>query len=350
LVHTSVPPDRSVTLLLPGLLSLPASLVGKDTTGPAAPALEACLARADRLSGHNGDLEAQVFGFFGIDAPPDADLPVAAVTRALDMGVIDKGWWLRADPVHLRPARDRLVLLDTQRVSLTQDEATRLAAEVLEAYAEEGWVLKAPRPGRWYLKPPRAPRILTTPLPQVVGKDIHPYLPQGKDGKAWHTILNEMQILLHTAAVNAEREERGELPINSLWFWGGGRLPNISSVNWAGIYSEEPVTLALGRLSEVPSAACPKSFADWERQAQRPGPHLIVLDQARAAIQYGDGEQWSDFLERFDEDWMAPILNALKTRIIAELTLCTDNGRCYRLGRSQLRRWWRRRRALATYR
>ena len=72
-----------------------------------------------------------------------------------------------------------------------------------------------------------------------------PYLPTGKDGKQWHTVLNEMQILLHTAQVNIERERRGDLPINSLWFWGSGRLPQeIQRVDWARVHSEEPASFA----------------------------------------------------------------------------------------------------------
>lgn len=335
---------------MPGLFAFSGQSAGLPTPSVETPALETYLARSDGLVAQAVDFEAEAFSLFGLEPPAEGDLPIAAVTRALDLGVIDKGWWMRADPVHLRPERDRLILLDTQAVSLNQEEAMQLAAEVLAAYGEDGWLLKAPRPGRWYLKPPRAPRIITTPLPQVVGKDIHPYLPQGKDGKAWHTILNEMQILLHTASVNAKREERGELPINSLWFWGGGRLPNISAVDWVQVHSEEPLTLALARLSEVPSGACPKHFADWESQARRVGAHLVVLDQARAAAQYGEPKIWTEFLQRLEHDWIVPLWQALKSGVITEVTIRSDSGRAYRVTRSHARRWWRRRRRLAVYR
>jgi hypothetical protein len=345
LVHEPVSSGKSLTLVIPGLFGLPEGSTGR----PSARLLETLLGRADHLETSEVEYEQRVFSLFGLKAPDGADLPVAAVTRALDLGVIDSGWWLRADPVHLRPERDRLILLDTQVVPITPAEATRLAAEVTEAYASDGWLLKAPRPGRWYLKPPRAPRILTTPLPLVAGKDIHPYLPQGKDGKAWHTLLNEIQILLHTATVNTEREQRGELPINSLWFWGGGRLPSISQVEWARVYSEEPISLALARLSETPSSARPAGFHDWLRQAQRSGAHLVVLDQARGAVQYGQEREWTEFIELLDRDWMAPVFRALKANEISGLTICTDTG-MYRIGRKQVRRWWRRRRPIASFR
>jgi len=348
-IYTADSSDRSsLTLLIPGLLGFAVD-DGEDDDIPAAPALGTILSRADRLPAPDGCLEEQLFALFGVEAPEEGDLPVASVTRVLDLGVIDKGWWLRADPVHLRPERDRLILFDTQAVPLGQEEASRLAAEVSEAYAAEGWLLKAPRPGRWYLKPPHVPSITTTALPHVVGKDIHPYLPRGRDGKAWHTLLNEVQILLHTAAVNADREQRGELPINSLWFWGGGRLPSVAPVEWVQVSSEEPVSLALARLAEVRTGARPDSFADWQRQANGRGAHLVVLDQLRAAVQYGEREQWCSFIEQLERDWMAPLLQALRAHEVAALTLYVDGG-AYRLTAAQTRRWWRRRRPLSAFR
>lgn len=350
-MHTLAPADRrSLTLVIPGLLGFSGnSWQDTGTPGPKAAFIEIFLARADHSEEHGIEYERQAFALFGASFSGDADLPVAAVTRALDLGVIDSGWWLRADPVHLRPERDRLILFDTQVVPITLDEANRLTSEVMEAYAGHGWLLKSPRPGRWYLKPPRAARILTTPLPRVVGKDIHPYLPQGKDGKTWHTLLNEIQILLHTATVNNEREQRGELPINSLWFWGGGRLPSISQVEWVHLYSEEPLSLALARLAGTPSSARPADFTNWLRQAKQAGEYLVVLDQMRGAVQYGQAREWVELVERLERDWIAPMVSALKAREVSALTICTDIG-TFHVGQRQIHRWWRRRRPLASYR
>ena len=347
---TVVSDEKSLTLVIPGLFGFSGDARREpETPSPSARALETLLCRSERSESGGTEYERLIFSMLGVSPPRNADLPVAAVTRALDLGVIDNGWWLRADPVHLRPDRDRLILFDTQTVPLTLDEANRLTAELSEAYAGHGWLLKSPRPGRWYLKPPRAARIITTPLPRVVGKDIHPYLPQGRDGKAWHTLLNEIQILLHTTAVNTEREQRGELPINSVWFWGSGRLPSISQVEWAHLYSEEPISLALARLSETPSSARPADFSDWLRQARRPGAYLAVLEQVRGNVQYGQEREWVEFVERLDRDWMAPAFRALKTREVHKLTICSEIG-AYRIGGLEIRRWWRRRRPLAEYR
>ncbi len=314
------------------------------------PALETLLARAESLTrALPASFEATVFSLFDISAVDDQDIPVAAVTRVLDMGVIDKGWWLRADPVHLHPDRDRLILTDSGMLNITQDEASRLTTEIMEVYAADGWLLKAPRPDRWYLKPRRTPSITTTPLANVINRDIHPYLPQGKDGVAWHGVLNEIQILLHTANTNVEREQQGKLPVNSLWFWGGGKLPQMKPVQWTQVWSEESVSLALARLSEITTSGMPDSFAAWQRQTQKPGEHLVVLDGARSAVQYGDLEEWAGFMEKLERDWMIPLLDALKDQTLAGLSLYSDTGKGYCLTSRHARRWWCRRRSLFHY-
>ncbi len=189
---------RQVTLYVPGLFA-----------GPAAPAmLLRLLARADQWpGGPEGDAE-RLFAFFGIAPQAGQDLPVAAVTRVADMGVIDRDWWIRADPVYLEPGRDSLVM--HAGLGLTPEEAGQLLTELNESLAQDGWLLMAPRPERWYLKPPAAAAITTTPLAFANGRNLHPLLPQGRDRKTWHTRLNEIQILLHTSPVNVARAARGQ--------------------------------------------------------------------------------------------------------------------------------------------
>ncbi|MEK7207629.1 MAG: hypothetical protein AAB134_07095, partial [Pseudomonadota bacterium] len=311
-------------------------------------ALETLLSRAEPANKPPpAGFEASQFSLFGIAKEEHTDLPVAAVTRVLDMGVIDNGWWLRADPVHLSLERDSLVLADASRLDVTPEEAGRLVAEIMEVFKADGWVLKAPRPDRWYLKPVQTQQITTTPLSEVVGQDIHPYLPQGPGGKAWHTTLNEIQILLHTATANVERERNGKLPINSLWFWGGGILPRIKPVSWVQVWSAEPVSLALARLSGTPSENPPSSFDEWMQQVVKPGDHLVVLDEVHDAVLSGDQQEWITAVQGIEQAWMAPLLSTLKKSGLGSASLLTDAGQGFSLTPRMARRWWRRRRPLA---
>ncbi|UCH52917.1 MAG: hypothetical protein JSW09_10035 [Pseudomonadota bacterium] len=339
-----------LVLVMPGMFGSPCCPSEQaPTDGISLPALETFLARADRTANELTGLEARLFGLFGVPVEEGVDLPVAAVTRALDLGVIDSGWWVRADPINLVPDRDRLILGDSQTLDLSQEEANGLVAEIMEAYGTDGWSLKAPHPGRWYLKPPKAPQLTTTPLAMIVGRDIHPYLPQGADGKAWHTLLNEMQILLHTAGVNSKREATGKPPINSLWFWGGGRLPKMQPADWLSVWSTESVSRALARLCEIPSAPVPANFLDWKHQARR-GRHLVVHDAPRASVAYGDWPAWATAVQDLETNWIAPALAALRQGSIDRISLMDELGSVYVLTPQSARRWWRWRRSLAHYR
>ncbi len=337
----TVVPSTRLTLLVPGLTGF------KGLSAPRLRALEALLARADRSTLAAG-LERQLFNLFHVETADDSDLPVAAVTRVLDLGVIDKGWWLRADPVHLTPDRDRLILSGPDKIGLKADEAERLAAEIGESYRAEGWTLKAPKPDRWYLRPPNAPSITTTPLVDAEGRDIGQCLPRGRDGKAWHTVLNEIQILLHTSKVNEARERAGLLPVNSLWFWGGGSLPRLPSQSWLSVRAEDPVALSLARLADVPSAPPPESFADFLRECAG-GEQLIVLDAGRAPARDGDASAWTASFEHYERDWFAALLAALRAGRVAAATLIDETGATFSLTSRQARRWWRWRRPVTTY-
>jgi hypothetical protein len=321
------PATRQVTLLLAGL-----SHVGADADRHV-PALAALLARADALAALPPGIEERLFRLFGIAIPEGQDLPIAAVTRLADMGVVDREWWIRADPVYLEPGRDSLVL---HPVQLTPSEATELVDEVSDSLVPDGWLLRAPHPQRWYAKPPQAPTLVTTPLADAVGRDIRELLPRGLDGKAWHTRLSELQILLHTARANAAREGRGERPANSVWFWGGGRLPPPATAPWNQVWSDEPLALGLARLCAVPAGPLPADAGQW-LAALPDGKQLLVVDVHHPART----------LDALNEQWIAPLRRAVANGRLTELHVLADDGPQYCCRRAQRLRFWRRPRPLA---
>lgn len=330
--------ERHLTLVVPALVS---GAVDEQFDGNLQ-RLEWLLGRADNtVNQHTNSTDACLFQLFGVKNGPDQDVPVAAVTRVLDMGVVDNAWWMRADPVHLRPHGDTLVLSVGDGLTISQDEADQLVREILDVFSDDGWILKAPRPDRWYLQLVDAPDLLTTPVANVAGRDIYPALPAGKDGKKWHTVLNELQIMLHTSAVNVQREAKGLPAINSLWLWGGGRLPTLTENDWTRFWGEDEVGSALARLSQVQQTDRPASAENWLREAGA-GNHLVVLDQAEHARLNGQVEVLQDFIQAFDQQWTEPLIRALQTKRLSSLTLVIDDCRLFKASARSLGRWWRR--------
>ncbi len=309
----------------------------------AAPALERVLARADRGPDlGTADFESTLLRLFGITPDPGVDAPVAALTRVADAGRVEPGWWLRADPVHLLPGLDQLLMTDNRELKLRPAEAKALVDEILRLFGADGWRLQALHPERWYLTLDAPPVIATTPPGRIIGRSVFPHLPRGRDGKAWHAVLNELQTLLHGAAVNDAREARGQWPVNSLWFWGGGALPAINTAPWARVWGRDPLTEGLARVAKLPWTDPPADVADWLRQRENPGEQLVVLDD-------GSAPEPAD-LEWLEQDWMQPLLAALKAGTLERLTLVGETGARFVITSRQARhRWWRRPRPLGRY-
>ena len=58
---------------------------------------------------------------------------------------------------------------------------------------------------------------------QIEGRQ---FLPHGDDAIKWHSLINEIQMFLYDLKLNKLRELENQLPINTIWFSGGGSFPN----------------------------------------------------------------------------------------------------------------------------
>ena len=123
-----------------------------------------------------------------------------------------------------------------------------------------------------------------------------------------------------------ERERRGALPINSVWFWGGGRLPELKHTQWSHVWSGEPVSLALARLSQTLSKDVPDSAEDWLDSDNTPGQHLVVLDQGREAIEYGAVDEWHRFVATIENNWIAPLVAGLHDERMSSVSILLETG------------------------
>ncbi|MEN4904297.1 phosphoglycerate mutase [Luteimonas sp. TWI662] len=260
---------------------------------------------------------------------PGGGWPLAALSRQVDVG--DAGApdnaWLRADPAWLQPDINGVRLMghgDT--LGLVQADVDALLPALQPIFADAGFALDAPAPSRWYLRLPRETALPVSVDPsEALGTDLADHDDGGAQGRRWRALANEAQILLHTHPWNAARAAAGRPPVNALWFWGGGPLPDGAAVArsaQARVLTDDATLCALAAIATevdpLPSA--------WPalREAL-----LIDLGGLRD-------------LRQLQADWLRPALAALAGGRLDTLVLDHEDGLVLTLRRWHRLRVWRR--------
>jgi len=282
--------------------------------------------RADR-SVEAADAAARVF-----DVLPRG-WPVAAATRQRDAGDAAHGAWLRADPVYVRPDINGARLLAYGRaLSLSERDSAALLPALKPLFGDAGFPIDAPAPERWYIALPRETRLPRFVSPeQALGEDMFQHLPEGDgaEGRRWRALLSEAQVVLHNHPHNAARAAAGLAPINSLWFWGAGALPDHVRCGYAGVYSDDEALTAFGAQAGIAAGALPPRWGEPAGEgASSQGATLFDLRAQRD-------------LALIQRDWLQPLMQALDRGALARVAALCADGERFELARSQRWRFWR---------
>jgi hypothetical protein len=324
-------------LVVPALFALP----------PAQrfPALELLLGRGRESHPEARTLEQWLADGFGIPEP----LPAGALS-AYSSGIApDHGLWARTDPVHLRLMRDRLILVPHGAFELSAEEA-RAFCEALNRHFGAALELHPVQPHSWCARLDTELGI-DAPCPlEMAGRDIGLIVPRGAAAGRYQRLLNESQMVLHSHPANEAREARGEPAVNSLWLWGSGRLPEPPESPWQSVLAQDPTVGGLARYAGARSRGLGPTASAWLDRAPENGRHLAVLDNLRVPFALSEPAEYRAALEALERDWFAPLLAALRAGRIGMLSLhVPEAGASFETIRGDLRRFWRRVRALESY-
>jgi hypothetical protein len=120
------------------------------------------------------------------------------------------------------------------------------------------------------------------------------HLPRGDNERQWRSLFNEAQVILHNHPVNARRVQRGQVPVNSLWFSGAGKLPDWVRTRFAQVASPDSVVAALAKLAKIPvvdaQAALAKPDADILFDATEV-PKIDVREFSGIFLLFSSGER-----------------------------------------------------------
>lgn len=288
--------------------------------------LKKVLSRSVHRRGRKTSVRQALFHLFGLDSG-QGSAPFNMLADGLEPGT---DFCIHADPVCLYVDIARVFITRWGASGLSADDMTELAAGLKKHFQSEGMQLHSPGTDRWYLSMAGDAQAGFPPPEQALGRDIGELLPAGPNTEFWKTRLNECQMILHRSAVNEQLTSRGEPAVNSLWFWGAGRLPekpvrtlplavqgNDSLLHglaqWAGV----PVVDSLEQLLALSGQT--DGLCVYSGSTDNAGEGLLQLQQ-----------------------FMSPVLDALKLGNIKKFTLLGSQN-TFELSRNDWRAFWRHR-------
>ena len=238
---------RTITVLAQGLQTLARAAGDKKRY----PALETLLCRGRLFRTKSQSPDHLRFKLFGIEQ--EGELPIGSLIRAADQGENpgQHQYWLRLDPVTLMVDMARVVMIGHGFAGLGELERNEVAKVVRSVLHEHGMVLHCAHPERWCIALDEPLNFSFTPLEETLGMDLAEVLPDHPESLYWRGIINEVEIALHAGSLNLRDRPKGQLAINSVWFWGGGFIPDVGKQEvFDTVYSDHPVTRGLAVISD----------------------------------------------------------------------------------------------------
>jgi hypothetical protein len=238
--------------------------------------------------------------------------------------------WL-ATPVALEARLDHVRLVDRGLLRLDAAERARCGEEFMRVFGpqyslhddgERAFMLNGLPPAGVYITDPA----------RLLGSEIGPALPKREAGEL-RRLWTEIEMWLHGAAFNTQRERAGKRRVSALWLWGVASPPpdardgpGRADVEFHG---GDPLIRHLARRSDD-ACGVPSGWAQLDTMA----PHVVLEFAAMTGEPH-------ESLESLDVNWFAPVRAALVAGELRELDLLA-NDLHFRVGARSHLRFWRR--------
>lgn len=277
---------------------------------------------------------------------PQCKLSVTQLTALMDGIDTSEQYFYRADPVHFKAESDHAILVGTDLLSPTHQEAAELVKVFNQHFSDDNLSLHFTTESRWYLKSNRPLELSFTALDYALGRDIKHFMPkdvgEGNDALWWRKILNEAQMLFFQHEVNQCREEKGELTVNGLWLWDLLASPTNEISQVQQLYSTEVMAVALVNQLDIKAQTVDEiinihSSSVW------------VHDSLYESVCYGDIEVWINELRHFCTNELQTMFDLLKAKKINEVIFYSCDGRMFNVNQVDLLKFWKKHLTIGNY-
>jgi hypothetical protein len=172
----------------------------------------------------------------------------------------DKPVWL-AELVHVSPARDGAALLPAAELAIDPQHSVALFESVHAMALESGFTLHHTSTERWQIQLPAGCEPATVASPAIVSRtSVNDWWHQDAASRPWRRLVNEIQMLWFDHPVNQQRYSQGQVPLNSLWLYGGAQPDQM-----AGPAAQEDTRI----IDDLQEAAMRQDWGLWLQQLEQ---------------------------------------------------------------------------------
>lgn len=262
--------------------------------------------------------------------------------------------WL-AKPLHLIASLTSVHLDRRSLLTLSSAEAEGFATDFNQTFRDPdpaSSLRLQPLPsGEFLLEAPASFEAATTEPARALVEGLESSLPRGPRATTFKRLGAELEMWLHAHPLNEARRRRSELPVSTLWLWGGGpvsgqlsaagpvQVQTSSAPPAPGViaFGNDPYLAALASLSGAATRKLPDSLVDETGQASR-----VVLLVGEITPLLHANPQWTviDAVADIDRRFISPALVSLNDRRYQAVTLVANNVET-RLHRGDRLKFWR---------
>lgn len=272
----------------------------------------------------------------------DDDFPSAALSMLAHDVYDEKLSYMCADPVHLQADMDHAILTSSHDLYLKSDESAAICDVLNKHFKQDGLNFIMLDKNQWIVSSKDEIELETTPLSEMIGRNVNFFMPKGDASGSWKKILTEAQMLMHSHDVNVNRESSGKFSVNSLWFHGSGNLPNYLQQSSLSICSKDNVLKGLADHIGCDYMTVPQSFDHYKQYllSGQSSVNILHLDELEHLVNYSDVTLWLDRLVELLNDWVYPIIS-LSNKNKIKVTLYPCNNKQYQFSRIDSLKFWR---------
>ena len=277
-----------------------------------------------RVSDSPREIFARVLSAVGL-APVEEGL--AALRLWGQTGDRPNVWVAAADPVHLEARLDHLCLYALTGAQWPGSDL-RAIFDFLQKSLGDDTSFAFVRVGKYgYLRGDEALATASVSAAVIDGQEPDEFMPSGESAAGYHRLSGEMQMCLHDHEINLRREAQGLMPVNSVWFWGGGKAPQKKVQKLPLLFGDDPLFKGYWESCTGVMGPWPGNFAKCLDIAIK---DLVVVTPA--------SDKGGDSLAAYIEE----LRGLLKTGRLNKLVLLFRDGLTAEVGRFDAFRLWRR--------